>query len=73
MKLSQIPNPAWDAALEAARLLIQAHKHFDRAVEAALARNDAAFASEMAAFNAIKETWKPREARAAEEAAGHTS
>lgn len=42
--------------------VIQAGKHFDRAVEAALARNDAAFASEMQAFNAIKETWKPKEA-----------
>lgn len=41
--------------------VIQAGKHFDRAVEAALARNDAAFASEMAQFNAIKETWTPRE------------
>lgn len=40
--------------------VIQAGKHFDRAVEAALARNDAAFVSEMAAFNAIKETWKHR-------------
>jgi hypothetical protein len=42
--------------------IIQAGRHFDNAVAAALARDDKAFAKEMALFGAIKSTWEtPRE------------